>query len=148
MLSAPPIDPCGTPFCQPWPVCWLMNALCRNGFVLPVGFGWSGAAAGGCNWPGATEFLANGLVPVRWGWIGCKLPWDCGRFWGANGLGAPLKDGGCGLCFAKGLVFCRCRGVAGAVGNDGGGEGALSAGGSMDCRNGLFARAGPVCIGR
>lgn len=66
--SYPPIVVCESPICHPWPVCWLMNWLWRKGFVLPVGFGRRGAAAGGCRpcWGCCmVEMRANGLVPVR-----------------------------------------------------------------------------------
>ena len=64
--SNPPIVP--WPACQPCPVCWFVNTLCRNGLV-PVWLGTNGDAADG------GVLRAKGFVPVRWGVTG--LVGDC-----------------------------------------------------------------------
>lgn len=81
--SSPPPIGCWL-CCQPMPVLWFTNCDCRNGFVVPVGWGAKGpalvAGRGGC-W--APKPLAKGFVPVAIGCSGGGLDWDGAR---AKGL--------------------------------------------------------------
>lgn len=98
--------------CQPMPVLWLTNCDCRNGFVVPVGWGARVPAlvAGRCCCSGAPKPLAKGFVPVA---MGCRGAACGGADWKAGLDGAPL-----GEARAKGLVdvCCGCRAFGGPVG--------------------------------
>jgi hypothetical protein len=93
----PPIVPCVV-FCHPCPVCWFTKALCRKGFVLPVGLAIKPLCGEGvccCGEP----CRAKGFVPIEADCIDCKpcccCCWGCGANgevgWGVRTEGVVVK---------------------------------------------------------
>lgn len=140
-MLIPPIVPLPV-VCQPCPVCWLTNALCLKGFVLPVAC--TVRPPGGDVAFCGDAFLAKGFVPVG---VVCS---GCCCCCGANGDGwkegaekgdEPIGGGDCCwkpvVCFAKGLVEERLSELAPVGLLRSFGSAAPVADGSMDCRKGL-----------
>src|SRR3569833_585079 len=137
--------------CHPMPVLWLTKAPCRNGLVLPVGWGTRPplvTGRSGCCAP--AKFLAKGLVPVAMGCKGAAAGGAGGGEWKGE-FAAPSGSADWGLERAKGFVDCGVPASGGLVGAEmeptsPGIPGCIPGGLAImvDCRNG-FVFCGSIC---